>query len=201
MDAGCDLDPLIVEDCEDHDVFMSAIEGIMVIHSFVGKKRRKRDHRTLPRKKKRVFQHRRALDCIRHDFTGPDALFIGNDFKSYFRVSRSRFQNLLEAFGNSGRPFYSGKADCCHSPTASLEARLLLPLQSLAFGVPSHTFCMYYQMSKSLAAQACKEFNKTYLSLYRKKYLRRPNKIDMLNIARLHAHAVEELPCWLAGVV
>lgn len=182
-----DWKELIAEDIEDNDVLMAAVEGIMIVHSFQAMvPRRKRDHRTLPRKKKRVFQHQRAADSIRHDFTGPDALFIGKDFKSCFRISRARFQNLLETFGNSGKPFYSGKADCCRNPTASLEARLLLPLQCLAFGVPSHAFCMYYQMSRTLAAKACREFNHAYLSLYRNKYLKMPDQQDMLNIAELH---------------
>ena len=165
MEPTADLAALVDEDMEDYGLLMNVVEGIIVVHRSLPV--RKRDHRTLPRRKKRVFEHDRALQCIRHDFTGPDALFIGKDFKSYFRVSQVCFQNMMEAFANSGRPFYKGKPDCCCNPTASLEARLLLPLQCLAFGVPSHTFCMYYQMSKTLAAKACKEFNKTYLSLYR----------------------------------
>jgi Plant transposon protein len=184
MDGMADLDVLMDEDQDDEALLLDVLESIVVAHSSLPLRRR--DHRTLPRRKKRVFQHERALRCIRHDFTGPDALFIGKDFKSYFRISRARFQNLLEAFGNSGRPFYKGSADCCRNPTASLEARLLLPLQCLAFGCPSHTFCMYYQMSKTLAAKACKEFNKTFLSLYRKKYLKKPDQQDVLSIAELH---------------
>lgn len=188
MEDSHGLQDLMAEDVDDNQVFMFAVQGIML--AFQGElsrvQQRKRDHRTLPRKKKRVFQHYRALENIKHDFTGPDALFIGKEFKSYFRISRSRFQNLMETFAHCGNPFYSGKSDCCRNPTASLEARLLLPLQSLAFGVPSHAFCMYYQMSKTLAAKCCKEFNKTYLGLYRKKYLRRPTKNDMVNISKLH---------------
>jgi hypothetical protein len=41
-------------------------------------------------------------------------------------------------------------------------------------------------MSDTLAAKACKEFNKTFLSLYRKKYLKRPGKEDMVRISQLH---------------
>jgi Plant transposon protein len=187
------------EDLEDAQVFSMAIQGassfrtlqaevLVALASLISLEavKRKRDHRTLPRKKKRVFQHKRALDCIRHDFQGPDALFIGKDFKMFFRISRSRFQNMLEMFGNHGGSFYSGKADCCRNPTASLEAKLLMPLHVLATGVATHTFCYYYQMSNTLAATACREFNKTYLKLYRKKYLKRPDRQDMVNIAKLH---------------
>jgi hypothetical protein len=184
MESTADFDALVDEDMEDQDLLLNTVEGIIVAHQSLPA--RKRDHRTLPRRKKRVFEHERALHCIRHDFTGPDALFIGKDFKSYFHISRVQFQNLMETFANFGRPFYKGKPDCCWNPIASLEAWLLLSLQCLAFGVPSHTFCMYYQMSKTLAAQACKEFNKTYLSLYRDKYLKKPNQQDMVHIAELH---------------
>jgi Plant transposon protein len=165
-----------------HLYFVNHLNLVLLL----GKK--KADHRRLPRKKKRVFLHQRALECIRHDLTGPNALFVGKEFKMFFRVSRSRFQNMLEMFGNHGGKFYSGKADCCRNPTASLEAKLLLPLQVLAFGVPSHTFVLYYQMSPTLAAKACKEFNKKFLSLYRNKYLKKPSQKDMVQIAKLHEY-------------
>jgi Plant transposon protein len=157
------------------------------------KRKKKVDHRTLKRKKRRAFDHGRALICIRNDLTGPDALFVGQEFKMFFRVSRVRFQNMLEMFGNHGGKFYSGKPDCVGNPTASLEAKLLLPLQTLAFGVATHTFCLYYQMSNTLARECCRQFNKKFLSLYRNKYLKRPSVEDMVRISKLH-EAVHGFP-------
>jgi Plant transposon protein len=172
---------------------LHVLQGIQLAHSSLLTSaklflslQRKRDHRTLPRRKKRKFDHERALDCIRADLTGPDATFIGKDFKMYFRISRSRFQQIMEMFGHHGGAFYSGKADCVGNPTASLEAKLLLPLQTLAYGVATHSFCLYYQMSKTLAAKSCAMFHKTFLRLYRKKYLKKPNQEDMSRIAKLH---------------
>jgi Plant transposon protein len=181
------------DDNPDEGEVLHVLQGIQLAHSSLLESaklflslQRKRDHRTLPRKKKRRFDHKRALDCIRADLTGPDATFIGKDFKAYFRISRARFQHILETFGNHGGSFYSGKRDCVGNQTASLEAKLLLPLQTLAFGVATHTFTMYYQMSKTLAAKSCQMFHKTFLKLYRKKYLKKPTQEDMSRIAQVH---------------
>jgi Plant transposon protein len=185
-----DLHVLVQEDSEDYEVSMTFLSASVLIYSFLESERKrlaaKRDHRTLPRKKRRVFDHARALQCIRADLTGPDALFVGKDFKMFFRISRARFQEMLETFASRGGSFYSGNSDCCRNATASLEAKLLLPLQTLAFGVATHAFCMYYQMSYTLAASSCRMFNKTYLKLYRKKYMKRPNKLDVVRISKLH---------------
>jgi hypothetical protein len=49
---------------------------------------------------------------------------------------------------------------------ASLEAKLLLPLKCLAYGVPSHCFIDYFQMSKTYAKACCKEFDKVIKLIY-----------------------------------
>ena len=68
-------------------------------------KRKKTDHRALPREEKKDYQHQRALDCIMYDYLGPKPLFDGREFDTMFRVSRRRFQCLMEDIGNSGIPF------------------------------------------------------------------------------------------------
>jgi hypothetical protein len=98
-------------------------------------KQNNQDHRALPRRKKKQFDHQHALACIKHDLAGPEALFVGKDFKMYFRISRSHFQRIMESFGSHGGAFYSSKTDCVGNQTASLEGKLLLPLQTLAFGI------------------------------------------------------------------
>jgi Plant transposon protein len=181
------------DDCLEDGDLPSILQAIHMSHArllvaakLLALRAKKRDHRSLPRRKKTVFDHRRALMCIRDDLTGPDARFVGKDFKMFFRISRSRFQHILEMFGNHGGDFYSGKADCCGNQTASIEAKLLLPLQTLAFGGATHQFCLYYQMSKTLAATSCSMFHKTFLHLYRKKYLKKPSKEDIYRISSLH---------------
>ena len=115
------------------------------------KKKKKRDHRSLPREAKKQYEHQRAYQCIMKYYLGSEPLFDGREFDASFRISRRRFQRLLEDFGNSGIAFYAGKTDCFGYKGASLEARLLLPLKCMAYGVPPHCFRDYFSMSKTLA--------------------------------------------------
>ena len=66
-------------------------------------KRKKRKSRTA----RRLFDCQSAFKCIERDFIGDNALF-SRDFKSYFRLSRTRVQKLLEDFAKLGshNPFY-----------------------------------------------------------------------------------------------
>jgi hypothetical protein len=48
------------------------------------------------RKKRRVFDHAGALHCITRDYLGPDPLF-GKEFPLMFRLSRPRFEILMQA--------------------------------------------------------------------------------------------------------
>ena len=156
------------------------------------KKKPKINHRWFPRNAKRFFRHEEALHCIRRDYMGIDGdlttpIFAGSEFASMFRISRPRFQRMLEDFGSSGIPFYSAPfVDCFGKEGASLEARLLLPLKCLSFGVPPKTFTDYFQMSPTLAKDCCNNFNAKLTTLYRKEYLRLPTKEDLHSINRLH---------------
>jgi hypothetical protein len=69
----------------------------------------------------------------------------------------------------------------------------LLPLKSLAYGVPPHTFIEYFQMSPQYARECCKEFDKAMRSIYMKEFLRLPTATDPKNIVKLHksVHSVD----------
>ena len=157
------------------------------------KKKKKVDHRLLPREAKRKFKHDEAVDCIRRDYLGPTALFKGKEFDMMFRISRARFDRMMVDFANSGNSFYSGKTDCAGLKGASLEAKILLPLKTLAFGVAPHAFSDYFQMSQSLARECCRQFNKQIISVYKKEYLRVPTQADLKALSTLH-EAVHEVP-------
>jgi hypothetical protein len=146
-----------------------------------------RSFRTEPRSSRREFKHGEALSCINRDYLGPSPLF-GKEFDLMFRVSRSRFQKLLEDVGNSGSAFHLAKKDAFDREVASMEARLLLPLKTLAYGVPPHCFCDYFQMSRNFARQCCLEFDKIIHSLYNAEFLRLPSQEDLKNISNLHKH-------------
>ena len=85
--------------------------------------------RSGPRKKRKGYNHERALQIIHEDYLGRDPLH-GEDFKSMFRVSLSTFQYMMEEVGKSGDAFYVNT-----DGGPSMEARLLLPLKTLAYGV------------------------------------------------------------------
>lgn len=152
-------------------------------------KRQKRDHRTLPRNKRREFRHNEALQCIHRDYLGvvgdPSTPLLGSEFKLMFRLSRGRFQVLMEDIKASNYPFFMS-SDQDGISRSSIEARLLLPLKTLAYGVPPHTFIDYFQMSPQYASDCCKHFCKAVKLVYQKEFLRCPTKTDMNKITKLH---------------
>jgi hypothetical protein len=82
-----------------------------------------------------------ALKCIQRDFTGrADLDFIplyGKEFSRIFRISRTRFQKMMEDVVASGIQFIS------------------LPMQCLAFGIPVTAVAPYFQMSTTMAFDCC----------------------------------------------
>jgi hypothetical protein len=62
----------------------------------------------------------------------------------------------------------------------------MLPLKTLAYGVPPHCFTDYFQMSDTMARQAMHEFDLMMTQLYKEEYLRVPTKADMNSIFKLH---------------
>ena len=156
-----------------------------VIQALATKRNRAIDHRLLPREKKRRFRHKETYDAIQFDYLGPDALF-GREFELMFRTSRARFQRLLEDFAKSGMSFYSGKKDCFSNDIPCLEARLLLPLKCIAYGVPPHTFMDYFSMPKTTARSCYINFAKGMRKIYLQEYFCKPNEEDVRNINALH---------------
>ncbi|MGL5935539.1 MAG: transposase family protein [Cetobacterium sp.] len=84
-------------------------------------------------------------------------------------------------------PFFKNLPQDSHGRIgSSLECRLLLPLKTMAYGVPSHAFRDYFQMSETLARQSCIEFHKAIKQIYQQEYLRLPDEQDLKSIVRLH---------------
>ena len=170
---------------EDNDATSMFMQLVAAISISLPAKKRKIDHRLLPRKEKRKFRHHHAYLCIMYDYLGPDPLF-GKEFPLMFRVSRPRMQRLLEDFGNSDIQFYSNAKDCFANEIPSLEARLLLPLKCIAYGVPPHTFMDYFSMSMTAARTCYVEFMAGLRLLYVGEYLAKMTKNDLAAIMRLH---------------
>jgi hypothetical protein len=134
---------------------------------------------------RRQFNHQRAIDCLNEDYLGPDALY-GAEFPAQFRISLSRFELIMQDVMASNNKFFTNNTCVTNKPVATVQARLLLPLKTYAYGVPPHCFVDYFQMSFGYAGQCCREFDKLMITLYAKEYLRTPTKDDIKSIVALH---------------
>ena len=144
------------------------------------------DHRTLPRAKRKEFQHKDTMERLQHDYLGPEPLFDGKQFEVMFRISKYRFERLMQDIGNSQNPFFLEFPDCVGNIPVSMQAKLLLPLKTMAYGVPPHCFCDYFRMSRTMARECCIMFDKVVKNLYEQEYLRYPTAEDLLGVCGLH---------------
>ena len=146
------------------------------------------DHRTEPRRHRRYYDHVRAYECIMKDYLGPDPLF-GKEFSWYFRISRPMFELLRTDIGGLGLPFYSAKVNPIHkNPPPSLEAKLLIALKCLAYGVPATAFADYFQMSAQLGTECRLQFDYVIALLYAGVYLDYKLPVELKSIVNLHRH-------------
>jgi hypothetical protein len=185
-------------------VAAAAAGGQLAAATVIESNKRKEDHRQLPRSSRRKFRHDLALECIEKDYIG-DTPLLGVEFKLMFRLSRGRFQVLMEdAMASDIKFFKLTGRDGRHK--SSLAARLLLPLKTLAYGVPPHTFIDYFQMSPHYARECCKEIDNAMRTIYMNEFLRLPTATDLKNIVKLHkaglhTHILEKLSQGLARIV
>jgi hypothetical protein len=149
------------------------------------------DHMKGPRKKRaprRVFDIWGAWDNIKRDYLGERALFDG-EFRKSFRLSRSRVEMIIQDLGSSGDPFFQTfRRDKFGRQGPSVEAKVLLPLISIAYGDPPHTFCAYFQVSTPMARECYKHFLAAIVKLYGDEYLRIPTANDLKSVTTLHKH-------------
>jgi Plant transposon protein len=112
-----------------------------------------------------------------------------------FRLSIARFQRLMACIQASGCRFYQKRPNLHDLNQASFEAKLLLPIKILAYGVPSHTFTDYFQMSKEHARACCRQFDIVMKKFYASEYSRFPTPEDFKSIVQQHkeVHQVDGL--------
>jgi Plant transposon protein len=152
-------------------------------------KKKKTDHRALSRTKRTKFKHEEAQYCVFRDYLGPHPLFDDKQFKNQFRISKQRFQCLMEDISNNSSPefpFFTPDLDSKGVKMVSLEAKLLLPLKTLSYGVPPGAFRDYFQMSESMARTCCFELDSAINRIYSNEYLRKPTARDLKSIVGLH---------------
>ena len=69
---------------------------------------------------------------------------------------------------------------------ASLEACLLMMIKTLAYGVPTHTFLDYFQMSEEFGRRAWREFDAVIKQCYVDESLHLPTATDIKSSVKLH---------------
>jgi hypothetical protein len=145
------------------------------------------------RARRRLFDVWGAWGNIQRDYLGERALFDG-EFRRSFRLSRSRVESIIHDLGASGDPFFETfRRDKFGRVGPSLEAKVLLPLISIAYGDPPHAFCAYFQMSTPMARECYRHFLAAIVTLYGDEYLRIPTANDLKSITTLrkHVHRVD----------
>jgi Plant transposon protein len=144
------------------------------------------DHRCLSRNPRTEYDHVETEGRLRRDYLSSVPIFDGREFNTMFRISRSRFQRIMEDFGATGDQFYLSNEDAFGRIGACFEAKLLLPLKCMAYGVPPHCFRDYFHMSTTLARKCCIHFDRKMREVYIEEYLRCPDSQDIVNINKLH---------------
>ena len=90
---------------DDDDMQVMVLASLVLLHD--SEKKRKREaaaiaaidpysHTRQPRATRKKFKPLEALHCIKRDYLGPSPLFDDTGFVEQFRISRGRFQRLME---------------------------------------------------------------------------------------------------------
>jgi hypothetical protein len=109
-----------------------------------------------PRKRKR-YDYERAYLCIQQDYLGPEPQY-GSQFERIFRVSRGIVECFMQVLGNAD-PFFTCRVLMIGGDMGIyLEAKVLMALQTLAFGCAPQAFMAYYQMGRTSSRECLKRF-------------------------------------------
>jgi hypothetical protein len=137
------------------------------------------DHRRKSRNARTQYDHAEYKRRIDRDFLGPTPKV---KFNKVFRISKERFMAIHEDIKESKNPFFFNKKGSGACP----EARMLLPLKCLAFGLPPHAIAYDFGLSDELARECCVQFDNAMCQLYVNTYMRQPSADDLRNITELH---------------
>jgi hypothetical protein len=79
------------------------------------------------RSSRTLYFHAEALSCINRDYLGPTPIFNDRQFDMMFRISKSRFQTIMEDVGATQNPFYCNPADASGKIGASFGGIWIMP--------------------------------------------------------------------------
>lgn len=124
---------------------------------------------------------------------GPRPLFGPDDFRLTLRVSRWRFEQILQHLSSTDSFYQSKRTDavgrkmgCCR-----VEAKIIIALKSLAFGVTPECFCGYFHLSSALARQCFDKIMNLFPRLFLEEYIRTPTQLDIRSNLNLHRYNYE----------
>jgi Plant transposon protein len=144
------------------------------------------DHRQFPRNSQRKYNREHVIVAINCDYLGPNPLFNGREFNSMFRFSRTHFEAIRSDIGKEDIHFFTHITDIFGCVGPCMEARMMLALKTMAYGIPPHMLRDQFQMSVMMARECCIEFDNAFHELYDSEYLRLPTNQDIVAINKLH---------------
>ena len=139
-----------------------------------------------PKRKRKSYDRNRARLCIQSDYLGPNSTFC-DDFHRIFRITRLIY-NRIKNLCMREDPFFRDGADCCGTVSHSVDAKLLIALKYLAYGVSVNCFRDYFQMGETTALLCCEKFVRCLIRIneLRDKYLRTMTPADAKRVEKLH---------------
>ena len=141
-----------------------------------------------PRKRvRKQYDRDRARLCIHSDYLSPSAIFL-DDFKRMFRISRGAYDTIRNYLMRDSS-FFRDTFDCCGRQSISPDAKILVALKYLAYGVSVNAFRDYFQLGESTALACCEKFVQALVQIpeLREKYLRVLTPADAKRVEALHA--------------
>jgi Plant transposon protein len=139
--------------------------------------------------KRRKFDYARARSCIMQDWLGPDPLF-SRYFERVFRVSRSITERLIQICGSTHSFFTHSVNKVTGDPNIYPEAKVLMALKLLGYGVSPSAFMDYFQMSEKTGRYCLRIFCRVvaHHPSLRQNYLRAMSKSDAMVVSNMHFH-------------
>ncbi|XP_076933901.1 uncharacterized protein LOC143599971 [Bidens hawaiensis] len=122
---------------------------------------------------------------IRHYFS-PDPTYGEESFKTPFRMTRRLFMRLANDLPEHFE-YFQQRDDARGHPGFTPTQNITAALRQLAHGVGSDMLDEYLQMAKKTGRDSLNHFCKGVISLYKRRYLRKPTMYDIQRIYEVHS--------------
>ena len=119
--------------------------------------------------------HNHAKNSIWSNYLKPNPL-LGKEFSLMFHISNGRIKKFMQDVMGTSISIFSDVYHRNIKSAASLEACLLMPIKTLAYG----------NMSEEFGRRACKEFDAAIKQCYMDEFLHIPTAADIKSVVKLH---------------